>query len=288
MVRRGGRATSLSPPQPADGLLVSQADPAAKPPAPWIKAIEDRPTFLKDAMNETRNLPRHAFRFWNREGDLEFVVSRSGSIHVVVEPWDEDDEDDEEMEDCEDPEYLDYRKRRALALARVAALRGHGYRTIGDRLWGFTECIHSERSLFGDVTVVNRAYHDRGWRRIAEAVTKAYETRICPCARRLCDNGKTCYMCVLETAGVAAPAPVKPPELVGEMALALMSEGGDWKCESEGAAVCAVCYRRKTHQMMFVGCGHLACGECCAGIGSKNCPHCRGPVTALRKVLYSA
>ena len=267
---------------------------AAAPQVAWIQAITDRPLFLKKAMGETQNLPRYPFRFHNRQGDLEFVVSRAGRIFVAAEHWseDDDDEDDEESMD-EVPEVLAYRQRRHLAKARVAALRSHGYRSYdsqsGQNLWTFTEIIHSERSLWNPTLEAQTSvdYHDKGWKAMAEAVVKAHETRICPCSRRLCTFGRTCYLCVLETAGGPAQA-TKPPELIGEMALALMGEGGDWKCESEGAAVCAVCYRRKTRQMMFAECGHLACGECCAGIGAKVCPHCRGPVSALQKLIYSA
>jgi hypothetical protein len=249
----------------------------------WIKAIQERPLFLKEAMTETANLPRYPFRFQNRQGDLQFAVTRSGAIYVHAEPPDDDDEDDDyEESDMECPEVVAHRTQVALDKARIKALVGHGYRcTNGERLWSFSENLY-EHYLW----LESSPHHDAQWEKLAINVVKAYEIRICPCHRRLCDFGSTCYMCKLETAGGRAVK--KRPELIGEMAVEIMDEGGDWKCESEGAAVCGVCYLRKTHQMMFAECGHLACGECCRSISSKNCPHCRGSVTALQKVMFSA
>lgn len=261
-------------------------------PVPWIKAIQERPLFLKEAMTETGNLPRYPFRFQNRQGDLQFAVARSGAIYIHAEYPDDDDDDDEDDTDeseMQDPEVFAYRTKIALDKARIKALVGHGYRCIvGDGLWSFSETRrHHEHYLWPTSSPITLS-HDAQWKTVADNVVKAYETRICPCKRRLCGYGRTCYMCVLETAGGPPQVVKKQPELIGEMAIELMDEGGDWKCESEGAAVCGVCYRRKTHQMMFAECGHLACGECCRSIGAKHCPHCRCSVTALQKVMFSA
>lgn len=264
-----------------------------KPQPAWVKAIEDRPRLLKEAMARVADLPGHPFRFWNRQGDLEFVVSRMARIYVVAEPEpDDDSDDDDDMGDEEgyDDDYREFRKRRDFSRARRKALLAHGYRYHAcDRLWLFTETVHTDRSLWNpdvdnaDFSSMSRDYHDSGWKAMASAVAKAHETRLCACTRRLCAYGDTCYTCVLEAAG--GPAPV----FIDEMALLIMKSGGDWQSESEGAGSCAVCYKRKTRQMMFADCGHLACGECCAKlVKSKTCPHCRGPVTALQNLIYSA
>jgi hypothetical protein len=248
-------------------------------------------------MARADNLPGFPFRFWNRLGDMEFVVSRAGSLYAVAEPTSDDEGSDEDDEDEDvnmgswDREYREFRKRREFARVRRRALKAHGYMYRPcDRIWTFKDNIHSSTSLWDtteDMTASRTDWHDNGWKSMAVAVVKAYNTRVCACARRLCAFGSECFMCALETAG--GPVPVKPPEFIGEMALSIMKAGGDWKCESEGAGSCAVCYKRKTRQLMFTACGHLACGECCARlVKAKACPHCRVTVTALHSILYSA
>jgi hypothetical protein len=224
--------------------------------AQFMQTLGQNPLVLADVLRACDVMPTRGFRFPNRAGDMELLVTPHG-VSAMLPADDADGGRD----------------------ALRAALRAAGAAPdAASSVWALHE--------FGEVDEpLTAADNRRAWAEFARVVQTAYDTRLCACSRQLCRT--SCFQCAVDGGRPGLPA---APGHLGELAKAAMAGSGGWTSRSERAGLCAIgvgeCPERPAKQLRL-DCGHVFCGGCLSRVLGLRCPVCRAPTARLSVVYFS-